>query len=112
MPTYQYRCKDCELVFEASQRITDAPLTKCVECGGRVARVIQPVGIIFKGSGFHVNDYPNSKGRKRSDIPPPPRGESESTTPAADSSASTGTSTATAPKKPAPKSSGKNGSSS
>ncbi len=69
MPTYHYRCSDCQVEYEVSQRITDEPLKKCRECGGKVTRVIQPVGIIFKGSGFHVNDYPNSKGRKKCDIP-------------------------------------------
>jgi putative FmdB family regulatory protein len=106
VPTYQYRCKDCELVFEASQRITDAPLTKCAECGGRVARVIQPVGIIFKGSGFHVNDYPNSKGRKRSDIPPPAREDTDSKSASSDTPSTTTTTTAD---KKTKKASGKNG---
>lgn len=80
MPVYQYHCKDCEAQFDAQQRITDKPLTKCSECGGRIHRVIQPVGVIFKGSGFHINDYPNSKGRKRSDLPPATReGETKPT---------------------------------
>ena len=55
MPTYVYECKTCENRFEAEQRITADPLTDC-ECGGRLRRVIQPVGIAFKGSGFYVND--------------------------------------------------------
>jgi predicted nucleic acid-binding Zn ribbon protein len=48
-------------VFEVEQRITEDPLNSC-ECGstGTVKRVIQPVGISFKGSGFHINDYSNS----------------------------------------------------
>ena len=41
--------------FEIEQRITEAPLTDC-ECGGTVRRIIQPVGIAFKGSGFYVNE--------------------------------------------------------
>lgn len=55
MPTYVYECKDCGDSFEVEQRITEDPLTDC-KCGGRVRRVIQPVGIAFKGSGFYVND--------------------------------------------------------
>jgi putative FmdB family regulatory protein len=55
MPTYVYECKACEKSFEVEQRITADPLTDC-ECGGRLRRVIQPVGIAFKGSGFYVND--------------------------------------------------------
>ena len=57
MPTYVYECKTCNTVFEADQSIKDDPLDTCV-CGavGTVKRVIQPVGIAFKGSGFYVND--------------------------------------------------------
>ena len=55
MPTYVYECKACAKSFEVEQRITADPLTDC-ECGGRLRRVIQPVGISFKGSGFYVND--------------------------------------------------------
>ena len=55
MPTYVYECRTCEKSFEAEQSIKDAPLTDC-ECGGTVRRLIQPVGIAFKGSGFYVND--------------------------------------------------------
>jgi putative FmdB family regulatory protein len=55
MPTYVYECKSCEKSFEVEQRITADPLTDC-DCGGNLRRVIQPVGISFKGSGFYVND--------------------------------------------------------
>ncbi len=56
MPIYQYRCESCGVAFERVQHFSDAPLTKCPECDGKVHRVIQPVGIIFKGSGFYVTD--------------------------------------------------------
>ena len=58
MPTYVYECKTCEKSFEAEQRISEEPLQVC-PCGseGTVKRVIQPVGVMFKGSGFHINDY-------------------------------------------------------
>jgi len=57
MPTYVYECSACEEVFEVEQRITEDALTKCILCPtGTVKRVIQPVGISFKGSGFYVND--------------------------------------------------------
>jgi len=61
MPTYVYRCKDCEHQFETIQKMTEKPLTECPKCKGEIARLLFPVGIVFKGSGFHVNDYPNSK---------------------------------------------------
>ena len=58
MPTYVYECKKCEKVFEAEQRITEDPLQDC-DCGakGSLRRVIQPVGVVFSGPGFHINDY-------------------------------------------------------
>ena len=58
MPTYVYECKKCEKVFEAEQRITEDALTDC-DCGARgsLRRVIQPVGVVFSGPGFHINDY-------------------------------------------------------
>jgi putative FmdB family regulatory protein len=57
VPTYGYECTKCEEQFEVLQRITDAPLTIHEGCGGELRRLVYPVGIVFKGSGFHVNDY-------------------------------------------------------
>src|SRR5258706_16410127 len=56
MPVYTYECEDCGQRFEAKQRFTDAPLSECPNCGGKIRRVIQPVGVVFKGSGFYVTD--------------------------------------------------------
>jgi putative FmdB family regulatory protein len=56
MPIYEYECTNCGLRFERHQRISDEPIQICPECGGQVQRVIQPVGVIFKGSGFYVTD--------------------------------------------------------
>ena len=56
MPIYVYQCDTCGLTFERRQRMTEAPLVDCPECDGHVRRVIQPVGIVFKGSGFYVTD--------------------------------------------------------
>ena len=56
MPIYEYECGSCGRRFEQLQRITEDALATDPECGGPVHRVIQPVGIIFKGSGFYVND--------------------------------------------------------
>ena len=61
MPTYGYRCKKCEHQFETIQKMSDEPVKVCPECSGAVARILFPVGVVFKGSGFHVNDYPNSR---------------------------------------------------
>lgn len=56
MPLYEYQCNICGVRFERTQRVTDEPVRECPECGGTVRRLIQPVGIIFKGSGFYVTD--------------------------------------------------------
>jgi putative FmdB family regulatory protein len=56
MPVYVYQCDSCGVIFERQQSFSDAPLTGCPECEGCVHRVIQPVGIVFKGSGFYVTD--------------------------------------------------------
>jgi putative FmdB family regulatory protein len=58
MPTYVYHCSACEETYEVEQRITEEALTDC-RCGskGTLKRVIQPVAVAFKGSGFHINDY-------------------------------------------------------
>ncbi len=55
MPTYGYRCSRGHH-FEVLQRITDAPLEVCPECGAPVTRVVYPVGVIFKGQGFYKTD--------------------------------------------------------
>jgi putative FmdB family regulatory protein len=56
MPVYLYQCEACGVRFEKFQRMSDDPLADCPECDGHVHRVIQPVGVIFKGSGFYVTD--------------------------------------------------------
>lgn len=61
MPTYGYQCAACHHTFEVFQRITDEPIRECEKCKGEVRRLLYPVGIVFKGSGFHVNDYRKSE---------------------------------------------------
>jgi putative FmdB family regulatory protein len=56
MPIYEYECEACRRRFELMQHFSDEPIRTCPECSGPVRRVIQPVGIIFKGSGFYVTD--------------------------------------------------------
>jgi len=61
MPIYEYKCENGH-VFDAIQRMTDEPLTKCEECGAPAARVLTPPAIHFKGSGFHNTDYGTKRG--------------------------------------------------
>ena len=56
MPIYLYQCDTCGVRFERRQAISELPLTDCPECDGHVRRIIQPVGVIFKGSGFYITD--------------------------------------------------------
>ena len=56
MPTYQYRCVECDRDLEAVQSFTDEPLTQCPSCGGRLRKLFGSVGVVFKGSGFYRND--------------------------------------------------------
>lgn len=61
MPTYEYRCNDCEEQFETFQKMTDEPLKTCQVCGGELVKLISGgMGIIFKGSGFYTTDYKNA----------------------------------------------------
>ncbi|MGB9632259.1 MAG: FmdB family zinc ribbon protein [Chloroflexaceae bacterium] len=57
MPTYVYACDACGKQFEQFQSFKDEPLTVC-RCGqaGKVRRLIQPAGIVFKGSGWYITD--------------------------------------------------------
>jgi putative FmdB family regulatory protein len=64
VPTYEYQCEKCQRVFEVRQRITEAPLTACDMCGGRVKRLLSPAPFILKGEGWYVTDYP-SEARKK-----------------------------------------------
>jgi len=64
MPLYVYQCNECGVTFERRQSIHDQPLTECPECGAPVHRMPQPVGVVFKGSGFYVTD--NRKSRSSS----------------------------------------------
>lgn len=56
MPLYEYGCASCGERFERRQRFDEPPVQECPDCGGSVYRLIQPAGIIFKGSGFYCTD--------------------------------------------------------
>ena len=62
MPIYEYKCENGH-VFDVMQKLSEDPLASCVECGAPVRKVLHPVSISFKGSGFYSTDY-SSKGPK------------------------------------------------
>lgn len=67
MPIYTYRCTNCGVQFEQQQRFDEQPLTRCPECSKKTLRKIyQPVGIVFKGSGFYATDHRSPSGASRS----------------------------------------------
>jgi putative FmdB family regulatory protein len=89
MPTYEYECRSCSHTFEAFQTMSEAPLSDCPSCGGAVRRLIGGgTGIIFKGSGFYVNDSRKSgTGRAASPAADAAKKEAPSTTAGGDSAA-------------------------
>ena len=58
MPIYEYKCENGH-VFDVMQKLSEDPLSSCVECGALVRKVLHPVNIAFKGSGFYSTDYKN-----------------------------------------------------
>jgi putative FmdB family regulatory protein len=79
VPLYDYRCKECHQTTEVRHAVGERFTGVCPACGGAMARVFNPAGIVFKGSGFYVNDSraaaesaaskSTSKGSKASDAP-------------------------------------------
>jgi len=73
MPTYVYGCDHCGVRFDQYQSFDDPPLAECPECGEEaLRRLILPVGVVFKGSGFYSTDHPSPSGQG------PPRKTDES----------------------------------
>lgn len=89
MPTYQYACTECDHAFEQVQSFSEDALTTCPECTGRLRKIFNAVGVVFKGSGFYRTDNrPDSK--------------SSTTTTSSTTSDSAGTSSSGASSTPAP----------
>jgi len=61
VPTYQYACTECGHAFDQFQSFSDDALTECPECQGRLRKVFNAVGVVFKGSGFYRNDSRDKK---------------------------------------------------
>ena len=92
MPTYVYECAKCGDEFEQYQSFSEDPLKKHPECGGKVARVFQPVGIVLKGSGFYKNDSRSAAKRAKSGDASKPEKSEKSDAGSKTESASTSTS--------------------
>jgi putative FmdB family regulatory protein len=74
MPTYSYRCTECGTAFDIQQAFTDDSLTVCPNCGGKLRKLFNTVGVTFNGSGFYRTDSratPSSEGATSSSAPAP-----------------------------------------
>ncbi|MCC3276157.1 MULTISPECIES: FmdB family zinc ribbon protein [unclassified Arthrobacter] len=95
MPTYAYACKDCSHSFDIQQSFSEDSLTVCPECGGRLRKKFNSVGVVFKGSGFYRTDSRDAA----SSVPAAPAKADAGPAPAA--KAESGTSSAAATSSPA-----------
>lgn len=57
MPIYEYRCKDCEQIFEEWQKAYDVDEADCPVCGGNAARIVSNTSFVLKGGGWYVSEY-------------------------------------------------------
>ena len=64
MPRYDFKCPECETTFEVVRPASERETPSCPDCGAQAKRVFTPVGVVFKGSGFHSTDYPTKKSEK------------------------------------------------
>jgi putative FmdB family regulatory protein len=64
VPIYEYQCDECSASYEVFQKMSDDPFEVCERCGGRLRKVLHPVAIHFKGSGFYTTDYGRGSGRR------------------------------------------------
>ena len=92
MPTYQYACTECGHSFEQFQSFSDDALTVCPVCDGKLRKLFNAVGVVFKGSGFYRND---SRSTTSSSEPAAASSSSASTSSSSDSSSSSSTTSTT-----------------
>jgi len=116
VPTYSYRCTQCDTAFDIQQAFTDNTLTECPTCGGKLRKVYSSIGVSFTGSGFYRNDSRSEgksnslsaeKSAAKSETAPAakPAEKSSPATPASSGSSSGGSSSSSSSPTPAPKSS-------
>lgn len=77
MPIYEYQCLQCEKRTELLQRMDEAPLASCPQCGGEVRKLISAPAVQFKGSGWYVTDYAGKKGASSGKSESKPESKSE-----------------------------------
>ena len=87
MPTYSYACTECDHRFDAVQSFSDDSLTVCPECQGRLRKVFNAVGVVFKGGGFYRTD---SRSGSSSSVPAASSSDSGSSSSSASSDSGSG----------------------
>ena len=78
MPLYEYQCQSCGQLLEVIQKFSDAPLTECSECQGKLERLLSAPAIQFKGSGWYVTDYARNSNAGTKDADGEKGGKAES----------------------------------
>lgn len=102
MPTYSYACTECDNRFDAVQAFTDDALTTCPECSGRLRKLFNSVGVVFKGSGFYRTDSrDSSKSSVKSESSSSSSSSSEKSSSSSDSSSSSSSSSSSGSSTPA-----------
>lgn len=76
MPTYDFKCTSCEAVFEIERPMGASDPVTCPDCDSAAKRVFTPVGVAFKGTGFHNTDYKPRPAEKTTDAPACPSADS------------------------------------
>ncbi len=67
MPIYEYECGNCGSIEEALQKFSDAPLTTCKRCSGKLHKLVSQSSFHLKGSGWYVTDYTDKNAKKTED---------------------------------------------
>lgn len=93
MPTYSYACTECDNRFDAVQAFTDDALTTCPQCAGRLRKLFNSVGVVFKGSGFYRTDSRDSSSKSSGKSESSSSSSSEKSSSSSDSSSSSSSST-------------------
>ncbi|NDZ97145.1 FmdB family transcriptional regulator [Streptomyces sp. SID6673] len=95
MPTYSYACTECDNKFDIVQSFSDDSLSECPQCTGRLRKLFNSVGIVFKGSGFYRTDSRSGSSSSETSSSSSSSSDSSSSSSSSDSSSSSNSSSST-----------------